>query len=217
MQNKITQKNFRNVNITPFAAHNISSSYISIETVKITQRLRIVLKDLYELFLCRIRRRTEDKIHREKTMPQKRQGCARQGLPSKMKNAVVPKRVRHRRAPVQRARGKCRKGAPSCAVCRIKTRKRLSERSAAQRETERAKRRERAAKAGNARQHRCHSVLTAPVGNKWHKKCNTLLKNRDERFVEEAARKQKRGACTPLFVEKISLFCRLFCCNARTE
>ena len=119
------QKNFRNVNITPFAAHNISSSYISIETVKITQRLRIVLKDLYELFLCRIRRRTEDKIHREKTMPQKRQGCARQGLPSKMKNAVVPKRVRHRRAPVQRARGECHEGAPSCTVCRIKTRKRL--------------------------------------------------------------------------------------------
>ena len=109
------------------------------------------------------------------------------------------------------------KGTTSCAVCPIKTRKRLSERSAAQRETERAKRRERAAKASDARQHRCRSVFTAPVSNKWHKKCNTLLKNRDERFVEEAARKQKRGALAPLFVEKISLFCRLFCCNARTE
>ena len=65
---------------------------------------------------------------------------------------------------------------------------------------------ERAAKAGDARQHRCRSVFTAPVGNKWHKKCNTLLKNRDERSVEKAARKQKKRGARPSFLLKKSVF-----------
>ena len=91
------------------------------------------MKDLYELFYAAYEDARRIKYTAEKTMLPNAKAAHDKVWPSKMKNAVAPKRVRHRRAACVESKKQMPKGTPSCAVCRIKTRKRLSARCGTER------------------------------------------------------------------------------------